>query len=57
MTALLLFAPSTICPRCKRRAVGWPLKRGDKCSPKGWVACIREPEVVLKERRRLAAKD
>lgn len=34
------------CPRCKREAVGWPLSRHDVCSPKDWVKCIREPEVI-----------
>lgn len=31
------------CPRCKREARGWPLKRADLCSPKHWVYCIRDP--------------
>ncbi len=35
-----------ICPRCKRPAVGWPLRRGDRCSPKDWANCIRRPEAV-----------
>ena len=37
-----------ICPRCKREAVGWPLYRGDRCSPEYWVNCIREPEDIQK---------
>jgi hypothetical protein len=35
-----------ICPRCKREAVGWPLRRADRCSPKDWVRCLREPDNV-----------
>lgn len=35
-----------ICPRCKREAVGWPLKRRDICSPKDWIYCLREPNTV-----------
>ena len=37
-----------ICPRCKRKAVGWPTKRPDVCSPVDWVHCIRN----LEERKR-----
>jgi hypothetical protein len=36
-----------ICPRCKRKAVGWPLKRADVCSPKDWADCLRHPSVIL----------
>ena len=39
--------PPVICPRCKRRAEGWPLRRADICSPKNWVNCIRDPYVIL----------
>jgi hypothetical protein len=35
-----------ICPRCKRVAVGWPLRRADVCAPKGWIHCLREPETI-----------
>jgi len=42
-----IMTPEVICPRCKRLAVGWPLKRADICSPKYWRNCIREPESVL----------
>ena len=35
-----------LCPRCKREAVGWPLRRADVCSPRDWAVCIREPETV-----------
>ena len=35
------------CPRCKRRAVGWPVLRGDRCSPRDWVDCIRDPGMIL----------
>lgn len=38
-----------ICPRCKREAVGWPLERGDRCSPPKWAKCIREPYNIRKE--------
>jgi len=38
---------ATTCPRCKRWAIGWPLKRGDRCSPKDWQVCIREPADIL----------
>jgi hypothetical protein len=31
----------TTCPRCKRPAYGWPVKRPDTCSPKHWAHCIR----------------
>lgn len=41
-----------VCPRCKREAVGWPLRRLDKCSPQGWVVCLREPSVIGAEVRR-----
>lgn len=34
------------CPRCQRETHGWPLRRADVCSPKAWVACIRNPEVI-----------
>lgn len=42
-----------ICPRCKREATGWPLRRADLCSPRDWVNCIRNPEAIItKERER-----
>lgn len=37
---------AVICPRCKRVAVGWPLKRGDVCAPKYYTYCLREPSVI-----------
>lgn len=37
------------CKRCKREAHGWPLDRGDRCSPKSWVHCLRDPLVVIAE--------
>lgn len=37
------------CRRCHREAHGWPLNRGDRCSPRNWVHCIRDPYVVLAE--------
>ena len=40
-------APVVICPRCKRQAKGWDLKRPDVCSPDYWVSCMREPQRVL----------
>jgi hypothetical protein len=43
-----------ICPRCQRQAVGWPLRRADRCSPKDWAKCLREPDnvrAVASERR------
>lgn len=33
-----------VCPRCNRIAVGWILERGDRCSPREWARCIREPQ-------------
>lgn len=30
-----------ICAKCKRAVHPWPLQRGDRCSPKSWVYCIR----------------
>jgi hypothetical protein len=37
-----------ICPRCRKPALGWPLKLpGDRCRSKDAVACMRDPEVVL----------
>lgn len=36
----------TICPRCNRMATGWPLERGDRCSPRSWANCIRNPETI-----------
>jgi hypothetical protein len=36
-----------VCPRCHRPAVGWPLERGDRCSPPDWANCIRDPATVL----------
>ena len=35
-----------ICPRCKREAVGWLLKRADVCSPKEWAHCLRELDAI-----------
>lgn len=32
------------CPYCLRPSTGWPLRRPDRCSPKGWVNCIRNQE-------------
>jgi len=43
----LLGAP--VCRRCQRVAVGWPLERGDRCSPRGWRNCLRDPWTVLME--------
>jgi hypothetical protein len=40
-----------ICPRCKREAVGWPLKRADVCSLKSWEVCIREPHEIERKKR------
>lgn len=42
---------ATPCPRCDREAVGWPLERGDRCSPRDWVYCIRQPELILAAKR------
>jgi hypothetical protein len=39
-------ADVVICPRCGREAKGWPLKRGDRCSPSDWVSCIRDPDLI-----------
>jgi hypothetical protein len=38
-----------LCPRCKRWTKGWLLMRGDgnRCSPKDWARCIREPEAII----------
>ena len=36
-----------ICPRCRKPAVGWPLRRGDRCGERGAVQCLRDPETVL----------
>lgn len=34
--------PSTgICDKCGREVKPWPLERGNRCSPKDWVYCIR----------------
>lgn len=33
-----------VCPRCKRTTSGWLLARPDRCSPKDWVRCIRQPQ-------------
>jgi DNA-directed RNA polymerase subunit RPC12/RpoP len=33
-----------VCPRCGREAHGWPVYRGDRCSPARWVYCIRDPK-------------
>lgn len=38
------------CPRCKREAYGWPLKRADVCAPKEWVHCLRNPETIIAKR-------
>lgn len=40
-------ATGPTCPRCDREARGWPLERADRCSPRDWVYCIRQPEAVL----------
>jgi len=47
-----------ICPRCRKPACGWPLRRGDRCNERGAVYCLRDPEVVLADiaRRDAAAK-
>ncbi len=37
------------CPRCKRPAVGWPLRRPDICSSKDWAHCIRNPETIIEK--------
>lgn len=39
--------PTVICPRCKRPTSGWPIKRQDRCSPKDWGRCIRQPEDIM----------
>src|SRR3990167_2995857 len=49
-TPMTASSPGLICPRCQREAVGWPLKRSDRCSPKTWAMCIREPAVIAAER-------
>jgi hypothetical protein len=33
-----------VCPRCRRIATGWPLRRPDICSPSSWVFCTRNPQ-------------
>ena len=38
-----------VCRRCKREAHGWPLRRGDRCSPPIWIHCIRDPFTVMNE--------
>lgn len=35
------------CDRCKRELSPWPLARGNKCSPKGWVSCIRNDDAAM----------
>ncbi len=46
-----------VCPRCQREALGWPLRRADLCSPKGWAFCLREPEAIVAQQARQAMKD
>lgn len=43
-----------LCPRCKRWTQGWPLQRGNgnRCSPKEWTRCIREPQTIIDEMKR-----
>ena len=38
-----------VCKRCKRHAVDWPVYRGDRCSPRDWWLCIRDPFTVAAE--------
>jgi len=45
-----------VCRRCKREAHGWPLERGDRCSPQDWYQCIRDPDTVARENERHAQK-
>jgi hypothetical protein len=42
-------ADGPVCGRCGRVAVGWPLERGDRCSPRDWYRCIRDPFTVMQE--------
>ena len=42
-------ATMPVCRRCKREAHGWPVYRGDRCSPKDWAHCIRDPFIVAAE--------
>jgi len=44
------------CPRCKKPARGWPLERGDWCSVKYAVYCMRDPEIVLADIARRAER-
>ena len=41
-----------ICPRCRRPARGWPLRRPfpDRCGERRAVTCLRDPEVIVAER-------
>lgn len=34
-------ASAPTCDRCGREVRPWPLERGDRCAPQGWVYCIR----------------
>lgn len=45
-----------ICPRCKRVATGWLLKRADVCSPKHYAQCMRQVADVEADIARRAAK-
>lgn len=40
----VLMFPRPTCDRCGREASDWPIKRGDVCSPRSWVRCIRQPK-------------
>lgn len=31
-----------VCDRCGRELRDWPIQRGNRCSPKAWVYCIRQ---------------
>jgi len=45
-----------ICPRCSRPALGWHLKRADRCNIPGAVYCMRDPQAILDDIARRAAK-
>jgi hypothetical protein len=45
-----------VCPRCKRVATGWSLRRADVCSPKDWAQCIRQMADVEADIARRAEK-
>jgi len=32
-----------VCPLCRKRMTGWPLRRSAHCSPKGSASCMGEP--------------